>query len=81
MHYGLAPSMMGMNGDARTLAELASLAEESGWDGFFLEDYVIHNNPYEAVIYDAWIALTAIAMHTERLCIGALVTPLSRRRP
>jgi hypothetical protein len=30
MHYGLAPSMMGMNGDARTLAELASLAEESG---------------------------------------------------
>jgi alkanesulfonate monooxygenase SsuD/methylene tetrahydromethanopterin reductase-like flavin-dependent oxidoreductase (luciferase family) len=81
MRYGLAPNMMGMNGDARTLAELASLAEEAGWDGFFLEDYVIHNNPYEAVIYDAWIALTAIAMHTERLRIGALVTPLSRRRP
>lgn len=81
MRYGLAPSMMGMSGDARTLAELASLAEQTGWDGFFLEDYVIHNNPYEAVIYDAWIALTAIAMRTERLRIGAMVTPLSRRRP
>jgi alkanesulfonate monooxygenase SsuD/methylene tetrahydromethanopterin reductase-like flavin-dependent oxidoreductase (luciferase family) len=33
------------------------------------------------VIYDSWIALTAIAMRTERLRIGALVTPLSRRRP
>ena len=33
MHYGLEISAAGACGDARTLADLAQLAEESGWDG------------------------------------------------
>ena len=81
MHFGLAPSGMGMLGDARTLAEIAREAEEFGWDGFFLEDYVLHQTPLEGVIYDPWITLTAIAMRAERIRFGAMVTPLSRRRP
>ena len=81
MRYGLAPAGLGMLGDARTLAELAHEAERAGWDGFFLEDYVMHPQPLEGAIYDPWIALTAIAMRTERIRFGALVTALSRRRP
>jgi alkanesulfonate monooxygenase SsuD/methylene tetrahydromethanopterin reductase-like flavin-dependent oxidoreductase (luciferase family) len=81
MRFGLAPCEMGMSGDARTIADLASLAEEAGWDGFFLEDYVIHHDPLHAVIYDPWIALAAIAMRTTRIRIGPIVTPVARRRP
>jgi alkanesulfonate monooxygenase SsuD/methylene tetrahydromethanopterin reductase-like flavin-dependent oxidoreductase (luciferase family) len=66
--------------DPRTLAELAARAEELGWDGFFLWDHIRYRPPNEAVA-DPWIALTVIALATERLRIGPMVTPLARRRP
>lgn len=65
--------------DPRVLAELAAGAERSGWDGFFLWDHVNYKPPVRAVA-DAWVALAAIAAATERLRLGPLVTPLSRRR-
>ena len=65
--------------DPRVLAELAASAERHGWDGFFVWDHVNYRDPVRAVA-DPWIALTAIALATERLRIGPLVTPLSRRR-
>jgi alkanesulfonate monooxygenase SsuD/methylene tetrahydromethanopterin reductase-like flavin-dependent oxidoreductase (luciferase family) len=65
--------------DPRTLADLAANAEERGWDGFFLWDHIRYRPPTEAVA-DPWIALTVIALATERLRIGPLVTPLARRR-
>jgi alkanesulfonate monooxygenase SsuD/methylene tetrahydromethanopterin reductase-like flavin-dependent oxidoreductase (luciferase family) len=61
------------------LADLARRAEERGWDGFFLWDHVNYEPPVRAVA-DAWIAMAAIASATERLRIGPMVTPLSRRR-
>jgi len=63
----------------RLLAELAELAEERGWDGFFLWDHIAYRPPVRAVA-DPWIALSAIASATSRLRLGPLVTPLSRRR-
>jgi alkanesulfonate monooxygenase SsuD/methylene tetrahydromethanopterin reductase-like flavin-dependent oxidoreductase (luciferase family) len=69
----------GAFGDARTLADLARDAEEAGWDGFFIWDHVARAFVTETV--DPWVALAAIALQTERLRIGALVTPLARRRP
>jgi alkanesulfonate monooxygenase SsuD/methylene tetrahydromethanopterin reductase-like flavin-dependent oxidoreductase (luciferase family) len=65
--------------DPRTLAELARSAEQRGWDGFFLWDHVAYRPPVRAVA-DPWVALAAIACATERLRLGAMVTPLSRRR-
>jgi alkanesulfonate monooxygenase SsuD/methylene tetrahydromethanopterin reductase-like flavin-dependent oxidoreductase (luciferase family) len=60
-------------GDARTLAELAVVAEQSGWDAIFT---------YEVLWgVDAWVALTAAAMRTERIRLGTMLTPLPRRRP
>ncbi len=66
-------------GDVRTIIELASEAEAAGWDGVFYYDaiYIEGAGP----MYDPWVVLTAIAMRTERVRVGAILTPLSRRRP
>ena len=60
-------------GDARTAADLAREAEGAGWDGFFMWE------PVWGV--DTWVALAAAAMQTERIRLGTLLTPVSRRRP
>jgi alkanesulfonate monooxygenase SsuD/methylene tetrahydromethanopterin reductase-like flavin-dependent oxidoreductase (luciferase family) len=65
--------------DPRLLAELAADSEAAGFDGFFLWDHIVHS-PARAVL-DPWIAMAAIAMTTERILTGPMVTPLSRRRP
>ena len=62
------------------VAELAGRAEERGWHGFFLWDHVEYRPPVERVA-DPWITLAAVAVATERMTIGPLVTPLPRRRP
>ncbi len=81
MHYGLTLPNGGKWNDARTLAELARLAEESGWDGVFLEDYIIWQGHQDVPTYDPWVALAAMAMQTQRVRLGTTVTALPRRRP
>ena len=66
--------------DPRVLADIAARAEAAGWDGFFIWDHVQYRPPVRQVA-DPWIALAAIAARTQRVRIGALVTPLARRRP
>jgi alkanesulfonate monooxygenase SsuD/methylene tetrahydromethanopterin reductase-like flavin-dependent oxidoreductase (luciferase family) len=66
--------------DPRLLATLAADAEAAGFDGFFLWDHIVYSAPTRAVL-DPWVAMAAIAMATERIVTGPLVTPLSRRRP
>lgn len=70
-------------GDARTLAELSHEAESAGWDGLFVPDCIFIDVPHAPLMpaYDPWVTLAAIAMRTERVRIGAIITPLSRRRP
>ncbi|HEX6459741.1 MAG TPA: LLM class flavin-dependent oxidoreductase [Thermoleophilaceae bacterium] len=65
--------------DPRLLARLAADAEKRGFDGFFLWDHVNYRPPTSALA-DPWVAMSAIACATERMRIGPLVTPLSRRR-
>jgi alkanesulfonate monooxygenase SsuD/methylene tetrahydromethanopterin reductase-like flavin-dependent oxidoreductase (luciferase family) len=65
-------------GDPRTVADLASEAEAAGWDGVFYWDGVAIG---EMELYDPWVVMAAMAMRTERVRLGAIVTPPSRRRP
>lgn len=60
-------------GDARIAIKLAQEAEASGWDGFFMWEPVWGIDP--------WVTLAAVAMRTERIRLGTMLTPVSRRRP
>jgi alkanesulfonate monooxygenase SsuD/methylene tetrahydromethanopterin reductase-like flavin-dependent oxidoreductase (luciferase family) len=81
MRYGLELPVGGVFADVSFLAELATLAEQNGWDGVFLEDYIVHHIEPDAPTCDPWVALAAIALATEHIRIGTTVTALSRRRP
>jgi alkanesulfonate monooxygenase SsuD/methylene tetrahydromethanopterin reductase-like flavin-dependent oxidoreductase (luciferase family) len=65
-------------GDPRETAELAAVAEDAGWDGIFTWDGIAIGG---GDTYDPWVVLAAMAMRTERVTLGAIVTPPSRRRP
>lgn len=79
MRYAISLPAFNQFTDARALASLAHEAEEAGWDGFFIWDH-LQAEPGTPVA-DPWIVLTAMAMQTERIRIGALITPLPRRHP
>ena len=67
--------------DVRTVAALAADAEAAGWDGFFVWDHLAFVKAWKLRVADPWILLTAVALATERLRLGPMVTPLARRRP
>jgi hypothetical protein len=79
MKYGMALPNGGL--PARRLVELAVLAEESGWDGVFVEDYIMWQGHRDVPTFDPWALLAALAMATDRLKLSIQVTPLARRRP
>lgn len=86
MQYALVLPSGGECSDPRILADLAALAEAVGWDGVFLEDYIVYtNDEYYSVpgspTHDPWVALAAMALRTEHIRLGTSVTPLPRRRP
>lgn len=65
-------------GDPRTQAKLAAEAEASGWDGVFTFDAIDIGG---MDMYDPWVVLTAMAMRTERVRLGAMIFAPTRRRP
>ena len=66
-------------GEANEIVAMAREAEEAGWDGVFYWDgiYIESAGP----MFDPWAMLAAIATQTRRVRIGAMLTPVSRRRP
>ena len=79
MRFGIDVPNIGDYSDPLTLADLALVAEESGWEGFFIWDHL--SLGLDVPIADPWVVLAAIAMRTQRIRIGTMVTPLPRRRP
>jgi alkanesulfonate monooxygenase SsuD/methylene tetrahydromethanopterin reductase-like flavin-dependent oxidoreductase (luciferase family) len=59
--------------------DCALAAEQAGWDGYFLWDHLLFDEG--APFIDPWVAMSAIAVRTEHLTLGPMVTPLPRRRP
>jgi alkanesulfonate monooxygenase SsuD/methylene tetrahydromethanopterin reductase-like flavin-dependent oxidoreductase (luciferase family) len=80
MKFGITIPNFGDFGNARRLGELAATAEQSGWDGCFVWDHIRPSDP-SMPLADPWISATTMALRTERIRIGPLVTPLPRRRP
>src|SRR5215470_4809807 len=81
MRYALNLPIGGPSAHPRCLAELAALAEDSGWDAVFVEDYIVYQNRQDMPTYDPWVVLAAMALATSRVRLGTMVTPLARRRP
>jgi alkanesulfonate monooxygenase SsuD/methylene tetrahydromethanopterin reductase-like flavin-dependent oxidoreductase (luciferase family) len=77
MKFGVYLSGVGVFCDAALLAGLAHEAEMAGWDGAFMWDHIAQ--PHSAV--DPWVTLAAMAVKTERIKLGPVITPLARRRP
>lgn len=67
--------------DVAMLTTLAIEAEAAGWDGFFIWDNIMATFDGSGVLADTTVALTAIALATERIRFGAIITPIPRRRP
>jgi alkanesulfonate monooxygenase SsuD/methylene tetrahydromethanopterin reductase-like flavin-dependent oxidoreductase (luciferase family) len=80
MQFGLTLPIFDRLADPRLLADCASQAETAGWDGVFVWDHLRYRAPIEAAT-DPWIAIAAMAMGTQRIRLGPMVTPLARRRP
>jgi alkanesulfonate monooxygenase SsuD/methylene tetrahydromethanopterin reductase-like flavin-dependent oxidoreductase (luciferase family) len=83
MRFGLFVPNVGDFADPHVLLDLGRQAEAAGWDGIFLWDMLTpalapQGPPHAA---DPWIVLAGIAMLTERIRLGPLITPLARRRP
>ncbi len=71
-------------GDVHTISELTQEAEAAGWDGVFIADGIdigMGKNSPPFPWFDPWIVLAAMAMRTERIRIGTVITPVPRRRP
>lgn len=75
--YGFITPNFGCWADACLLADLAHEAEGAGWNGFFMWDHLQFGTVESAA--DPWVALTAMAMRTEQIRLGPLVTPVPRR--
>lgn len=67
--------------DAARVVRWGVAAEAAGWDGVFLWDHLRWRESVDPPVHDPWVLLGAIAAQTDRVLLGTLVTPLSRRRP
>ncbi|ABW11002.1 luciferase family protein [Parafrankia sp. EAN1pec] len=81
MHSGICVPNLGEFVDPRRVMDLARRAENAGWDGFFVWDHVVFPYGPAQEVADPWVLLTTVALATERIRFGPLVTPVARRRP
>jgi alkanesulfonate monooxygenase SsuD/methylene tetrahydromethanopterin reductase-like flavin-dependent oxidoreductase (luciferase family) len=79
MHFGVFLPPFAEFAEPNRVVALSRQLEESGWDGLFLWDHML-TTPGMAVA-DPWVIMAAVATVTQRIRLGALVTPLPRRRP
>ncbi|WP_007517907.1 LLM class flavin-dependent oxidoreductase [Pseudofrankia saprophytica] len=81
MHCGICVPNIGEFVDPRRVGDLARRAEAAGWDGFFVWDHVVFPHGGALDVADAWVLLTVVALATERIRFGPLVTAPARRHP
>jgi F420-dependent oxidoreductase-like protein len=69
--------------DYQTLLNVAKAAENLGFDGFFRSDHYLSMGSGSGLPgpTDAWVTLAALAVQTERIRLGTLVSPVTFRYP
>jgi F420-dependent oxidoreductase-like protein len=69
--------------DYATLRRVAKAAEDLGFDGFFRSDHYLKMGDVTGLPgpTDSWLTLAALAVHTERIRLGTLVSPVTFRYP
>ncbi len=78
MRWGLSLALADELAEPAVVADIARVAEESGWDGVFVSDHLW--NWTGAPFADPWVTLAAAAMTTDRVRLGPMVAALPRRR-
>lgn len=81
MKFAINVPNFGPYADVRFTADLAREAEGHAWDAFHVWDHIHGEGDTGLSVADPWILLTAIALATDRIRIGTMVTPIARRRP
>ncbi len=81
MQYAVYAPTFNDYGEPARLIELAQCAERAGYDGFFIWDHLVLEGNGRLEVVDATVMLGALAQATQRLRLGAMITPLARRRP
>jgi hypothetical protein len=83
VRFGVTLPNLGVGDDPSVIVDLAREAEEAGWEGVFVWDTPYSSDVEDRVqeTFDAWQLMTAIALRTERVLIGTMITPLPWRRP
>src|SRR5690606_38855182 len=79
MRFAVNLPNFGTFSNPRFMVDLGRIAEEAGWDGFFVWDHIVVGDGMP--VADPWVLLGAVAGETERILIGTMVTPVPRRRP
>lgn len=81
MRHALTLPPHGHLADPFALVEAAVAAETAGWDAVFVWDHVLRRPDEPPETSDPWIVMAAIAVATNWIRIGPMVTPITRRRP
>ncbi len=79
MRFAVNLPNFGSFSDPQLMLELGTIADEVGWDGFFIWDHIVIGDGVP--VADPWVLLGALAAATDRIVIGTMVTPVPRRRP
>lgn len=71
LRFGIAPPNWGAFGNPRHAAELASIAEQAGWHGYFTWDGLpVKDDALRT--YDPWVILASVAAATEQIGAAGL---------
>src|SRR4029453_18949029 len=79
VRHGICLANIGTHSDPGVCVQVATAAENAGWDGVFTWDHLAF--VWGAPAADPWITLAPIAAATSRVRVGTAVTPVARRRP
>src|SRR5690349_25140597 len=79
MRYAMSLPCGGDRLAVQTLVDLAVELEAVGWDGVFLEDYLVYYSGDDPATYDPWLVLAEVAARTSTITLGTGVTGLLAR--